>query len=256
MSDNRKSKKQNGGGLFSLALKGIFLAMIAFPAWKTYKAEDPLIFMLPNFLLYTPFREATRSLWNSIIKIDKTKPIEPRHVPVIEAKDYTYEKLKEATENWRYPAVVRGIFNNCPATKKWPTADYFSSRIGKYKIPVVHQAIVGKVQNNRSVMPFEEAYKDIWEDPKSKTYLFFPVQSRFNFNGSDAGSLKELQKEVNDMVLNDLQLDRIWKGFGTASHSTYFGSQLIIGKGTNDTAETTGTGWHCAAGNNWFAQVR
>ena len=26
-------------------------------------------------------------------------------------------------------------------------------------------------------------------------------------------------------------------------------------KGSNDSDATTGTGWHCAAGNNWFVQV-
>jgi hypothetical protein len=57
-------------------------------------------------------------------------------------------------------------------------------------------------------------------------------------------------------VKEDLEIDkRIWNGFGTKAHSTFFGSQFVIGQGTNDTDATTGTGWHCAFGNNWFAQV-
>lgn len=250
-----KSKKGNSNALFKFAIIPIVLGVL-YPLWRTIQVNDPVLFFLPNLLLFTPFRETTRSLWNALVTIDKTKPIEPRHVPVIEAKDYTVEKLREATENWRYPAIVRGLFKGTPAEKKWPTKEYFPSRIGKYQIPVVHNAIVGKVQNNRSVMPFEEAFADIMDHDFSTTYLFFPVQSRFNFNGSDAGSLKKLQLEVNDIVRNDLDLDRIWKGFGTSAHSSYFGSQLIIGRGTNDSDHTTGTGWHCAAGNNWFAQVR
>eukprot|EP00595_Chromulina_sp_UTEXLB2642_P000239 CAMPEP_0196762986 /NCGR_PEP_ID=MMETSP1095-20130614/3169_1 /TAXON_ID=96789 ORGANISM="Chromulina nebulosa, Strain UTEXLB2642" /NCGR_SAMPLE_ID=MMETSP1095 /ASSEMBLY_ACC=CAM_ASM_000446 /LENGTH=219 /DNA_ID=CAMNT_0042115205 /DNA_START=428 /DNA_END=1087 /DNA_ORIENTATION=+ len=105
-------------------------------------------------------------------------------------------------------------------------------------------------------MSFDESYNEIIANEDSKMYLFFPVKSRFNFNGSDAGSLDQLQDAVNDVVLEDLQIDKlIWNGFGTKKHSTYFGSQLIIGRGSNDSTETTGTGWHCAAGNNWFVQV-
>lgn len=40
-----------------------------------------------------------------------------------------------------------------------------------------------------------------------------------------------LQKELNKLTLEDLELDRIWPGFGTKSHKTYFGSQFVIGKG-------------------------
>jgi hypothetical protein len=57
------------------------------------------------------------------------------------------------------------------------------------------------------------------------------------------------------MVWEDLELGRLWDGFGTPRHATYHGAQLIIGRGSNDSDATTGTGWHCAAGNNWFAQI-
>jgi hypothetical protein len=241
--------------LFTLALLPLLLALII-PLYKTFQANDPLTFILPNLLLFTPFREATRTLWNHLVFIDKTKPIEPRHVPTLTVEEYNYESLKKATENFRYPAVIKGLFKGAKAMKKWPTKEYFPSRIGDFKIPVVHNALVGKVQNNRSVMAFKDAFADIMEDPQSKTYLFFPVQSRFNFNGSDLGSIKVLQSEINNIVREDLELDRIWPGFGTEAHSSYYGSQLIIGRGMNDSDATTGTGWHCAAGNNWFAQVR
>ena len=60
------------------------------------------------------------------------------------------------------------------------------------------------------------------------------------------------------VVSDDLDLSRIWSGFGSKIHKTFYGSQLIIGRGSdeNTTGSTTGTGWHCAAGNNWFVQVR
>lgn len=103
-----------------------------------------------------------------------------------------------------------------------------------------------------------EAYEEILANVDSKQYLFFPVQSRFNFNATynDIEKAKQLKKDINQLVLDDLEIHkRIWNGFGTSSHRTYFGSQLIMGRGVNDSAYTTGTGWHCAMGNNWFIQV-
>jgi NDP-sugar pyrophosphorylase family protein len=135
--------------------------------------------------------------------------------------------------------------------------DYLPSLIGDFTIPVVKKAIYGTLQNDRAEMTFRESFQDVITNDDSKLYLFFPVKSRFNFNGSDIGSLERLQEAVNDVVLKDLKInEKIWNGFGTKKHSTYFGSQFVIGKGSADTAETTGTGWHCAAGNNYFIQVQ
>jgi len=138
---------------------------------------------------------------------------------------------------------------------KWSDPEYLPSLIGEFKIPVVRTATYGTLQNDRTIMPFEEVFKEIVADEKSKMYVFFPVKSRFNFNGSELGALNALQEKLNEITLRDLELHRIWKGFGTIAHSTYFGSQLIVGRGSNDSDDTTGTGWHCAAGNNWFIQV-
>lgn len=132
-----------------------------------------------------------------------------------------------------------------------------ASHIGQFEIPVVRDATYGTLQNDRSVVTFEEAYSEILSNPTSKQYLFFPVKSRFSFNHSELGALEKLQDAINEVVRNDLDLDRIWHGFGDKkSHSTFYGSQLIMGRGSNDTESTTGTGWHCAAGNNWFIQVK
>ena len=120
----------------------------------------------------------------------------------------------------------------------------------------MRNAVYGTLQNDRSVMKFEDAYSEILDDNDSKLYLFFPVKSRFSFNHSELGALEVLQDAINEVVQEDLELDRIWKGFGKKStHKTFYGSQLIIGRGSSNSSDTTGTGWHCAAGNNWFVQV-
>jgi hypothetical protein len=241
-------------GLFFIAAFPVVLALV-FAAWKTLFATDPLSFMYPNALLFTGRREEAKALWHKMIKINENIVYDHPHVPVIDAKDYTFEGLRRATDNWRYPAIVRGLFNNTPGSTKWITPDYLPSRLGEFVIPAVRGAVVGKLQNDRVLMSFADAFKEVHGNPDSKTYIFFPVKSRFNFNGSDVGSLEKLQETVNEVVLHDLELKRIWNGFGTKDHSTYFGAQIIIGQGSDDDDTTTGTGWHCAAGNNWFVQV-
>jgi len=174
----------------------------------------------------------------------------------VDYSEFSMEKLRELTNNWRSPAIVRNMFAGTPAYDKWGVDGYLSSKIGDYLIPVVRNAKYNTLQNDRAVIPFREAFTEIVSDADSKMYMFFPVKSRFSFNHSELGALEELQNKVNEVVLEDLEIDkRIWNGFGTNKHSTYFGSQLIIGQGSNDPKETTGTGWHCAAGNNWFVQA-
>jgi hypothetical protein len=86
----------------------------------------------------------------------------------------------------------------------------------------------------------------------AKEYIFFPVKSRFSFNGSEAGSDDRLQAEVDELCRVDLNLDRLWPGFGSKSHKNFIACQMIIGKSTEDfTNKSTGSDWHCAGGNNW-----
>lgn len=62
-----------------------------------------------------------------------------------------------------------------------------------------------------------------------------------------------LKTAVNRVVAADLNLDKIWPGFGGSRHRTFGGAQFIIGKSTEEFGRnTTGSDWHCAAGNNWF----
>lgn len=250
----RKKPAKGGIGIYLFGLLGLLLAV---PVTRTVMGKEPLSYLIPNVLLFTPFRELTRSYWDSLLRpVDMNVRREPLHVATIEAKDYSFESLRAATQNFRYPAVVRGLFNGVPGMEKWKDVNYLNSKLGDFTVPVVRKALYGTLQNDRAVMPFSEAHTDIMTNEESKMYLFFPVESRTNFNGSDLGVSQKLKKTVNDLVWEDLELGtRIWPGFGTPSHSTYHGAQLIIGRGSNDTEATTGTGWHCAVGNNWFAQV-
>lgn len=253
-ADKKSTASQRGTSLYMLGLLGLLLAI---PALRTHLAADPLYYIIPNALMFTPFRDLTKTAWGKLLlDVDKSVKREPVHISIIAAKDYSFESLRSATDNFKHPAVVRGLFNGVPAMEKWKDKDYMNSKIGHFSVPVVRRALYGSLQNDRGVMLFSEANTDIMTNPDSKMYLFFPVQSRTNFNGSDHGQGKDLKQAVNDLVQEDLELStRIWSGFSTDKHKNYFGAQLIIGRGSNDSDATTGTGWHCAVGNNWFAQI-
>jgi len=226
-----------------------------FPAYKTRMAGDPLCFMIPNALLFTPFRDTAIFYWKKYKKYDTNVFYKPMHVPEIQKEDYSFESLRHATDNFRHPAVVRGFFKGTRALEKWTEPGYLSSKIGDYEIPAVMKATIDKPQSDRVKMTFRDAYEEMLVDPNDPKYLFFPVLSRFQFNFSRE-ILLELKEEVNKILHEDLELDRIYPGFG--KHKNFFGGQMIMGRGkntTNTTVKTTGTFWHCAVGNNWFAQV-
>lgn len=246
---------------YSIALVHVIVVLMAiFPAYKTMLAGDPLIYMIPNALMFTPYREATISFWRKHKKIDKAVKREPTKIPEIKKEDFSFESLRIATENFRYPALMKGFFKGTPAMEKWTQPGYLSSKIGKYEIPIVDNGIIEDGlkdetgQSKRTIKAFGPAYEELLKDPDDKKYMFFPVLSRFT-NVSRA-ALQELKLKVDDIIIEDLQLDRIFHGFG--KHRSFFGAQFIMGRGQNTTKETkktSGTFWHCAMGNNWFALV-
>lgn len=254
---NREVPKKVEKETFSVSFSVLIpVLLVLYPFLRSYLANDPISYIKPNLMLFTNMREETREEWKRVLKFDTGVEQHPAHVPTIDAADFSLEKLRIATENWRYPAVVRGLFANTSAVQKWTSGDYLSSAIGDFVIPVVNNGVVNTLQNDRGLEAFRDAYAHILDNEDSKKYLFFPVKSRFSLNHSDAGSLEALSERINELVLKDLEVDKlIWNGFGTKTHKNYFGSQLIIGRGSADTEETTGTGWHCAPGNNWFVQV-
>jgi hypothetical protein len=237
----------------------ILVALIAIiPAWRTLQAGDPLKFMYPNWLLFftdADTRATLKAIWHSpgYSRIDFRIEYEPVRIPVILAENYDWEVLRRASQGFTRPAMVKGLFKGTPALDHWHEPGYLAKKVGPHKIPVVHGAIYGTNQRNRSSIPADEAINEVLGNEESLDYLFFPQLSRdtnMSFN-------EEILENVDRTVQEDLKLDKlIWNGFGTKIHSTFYGSQLIIGRGKDiDTEETTGTGWHCAIANNYFIQV-
>jgi hypothetical protein len=221
--------------------------------------EDPsltlpgLSTIYPYLLLLSPFREDNRVAWLTHVPLDKRIIRPARAVVEIQAKDYSFDAIQTASRNFRLPVIVRGLFKDSTAVKEWKKEERLIKFLGDFSIPVVRNAVVGTLQDHREIVRFDDAYRELLSLTKSKEYLFFPVKSRFTFNGSEAGSAQKLQQAVDDVCQEDLNLDLIWPGFGKKHHTTFAGSQFVIGKSTAEfTNETTGSDWHCAIGNNWF----
>jgi hypothetical protein len=213
-------------------------------------------YFMPRILLYTGFRNSTKYYWDKIIKIDEKIKYSHTHIPIIEEEDYSFERLRIASNNFLAPVLVRGLFKDTIAMKKWKEDDYLPALFKDIILPIIPNAKVGNAQNNRYYDLFSNAFKDIVTNQSSTKFMFFPSFSTANINDSDTENYNNLRKLTNEIVKKDLELERIlWNGFGTKTHKTYYGSQIIIGRGSDETEETTGTGWHSEGGNNWFVQV-
>lgn len=106
-----KDCKKCGCGLCKKFLILVFV-VVFFVVAKTRIAGNSLKTIIPNFLLFTPFRTLTNEMWHKMIDINEDVIIDHPHIPIIEAEKYSFETLRAATENFRYPAVVRGLFKD------------------------------------------------------------------------------------------------------------------------------------------------
>ena len=70
---------------------------------------QPLAHYLPNVLLCFPLPSLTAWIERGLVKIDTSIVLPHAPIPEIAAEDYSYERLRRATNNWRSPAVVRGL---------------------------------------------------------------------------------------------------------------------------------------------------
>jgi hypothetical protein len=213
-------------------------------------------YFIPRILLYTGYTNATKYYWDKIIKIDEKIKYDHTHIPIIDKEDYSFERLRKASNNFLTPVLVKGLFKDTICIRKWKEDDYLPSLFKDIILPIIPNAKVGNVQDNRYYDLFSNAFEDIVTNQSSTKFMFFPSLSTANMNDSDTENYKNLLKLTNEIVKKDLELERIlWNGFGTKTHKNYYGSQIVIGRGSCETEETTGTGWHSEAGHNWFVQV-
>merc|ERR1719330_131755 len=210
-------------------------------------------------MMFTPFVDTQAAIWRYLQPMNRApKNWEPKEIPVIEAKDFSVEKMKEVSNNFKIPIMVRGLLKDSKAVREWANGVSLNAKLGDHNLPYIVKSDFGAHQGsgNREVDSFRNISTDILTDLSSKKYLFFPVKSRFQYNGSDTEGYENLVRDTNEIVHDDLEVEKfIYKGFGTTADKMWRGSQIIMGNGAKNLNETTGTLWHCAIGSNWFIQV-
>lgn len=220
--------------------------VIIIPITFTLKNQESLWHAIPYMLIFTGMRDLAKSAWRVFgTPIDLSIDKDFEHIPELQASEYSIDKLREITEDFSVPAVVRGLFKDTPAIENWVKPGYLKSVLGRFEIPVIRNAKYGNPQNNKTNELFGAAIDDIFGEDSQKSYLFFPMKNRptKNHYGSNNKEFELLTSAVNQLMLDDLKIDqKIWPRFGTSYHTEYLGSQFVIGKGTNDTETTTGSG--------------
>ena len=235
-----------------LSIKSIIVIGLLSALLRYISNGEPAQHIIPNFLFLIPFAcRLSPYFWKDP---SSYLPEETIHKPVREilANEYSYEKLKEVTENFYYPAVVRGLFQNSTAVTKWTKKGYLSNKLGNFKVPI--NFCDAYVNDDHIMERFEDAYDgEVLSNEQSKYCLFFPLFSRFE-NQTTIASFKQ---SVIDLAREDLNLARIRPGFASASHTNLHGCQMVVGRGTKNATpkKFTGLGWHAEPGTNWFAQV-
>lgn len=63
--------------------------------------------IIPYFYLITGFRSAAYESWQLYAPINTAITHPPMHIPEIQASEYSFDKMRQATANWRHPVVVR-----------------------------------------------------------------------------------------------------------------------------------------------------
>jgi hypothetical protein len=171
----------------------------------------------------------------------------------MDASNYTFDKLAELTEGFRYPAVVKGLFKNTTALEMWTKDNYLVDKIGHFDVKVSWTTENETSLFGRTKESFKEAYSNLLADEEYKGFLFFP----FYPSTKAQTASNPMNKAVNTLVQDDLDIDRIWKGFGNYdTHSTFLGHQLSMGRTKKGQKKGTTTfDWHCEPGSNWFVQV-
>lgn len=226
---------------------------VLFTLYRNYTfSGNPLILMLPNFVMgLTPFMYTAARMFDYFLDYESLPIQEKQHIAEIFPDadgNLDFEAIRRATENFREPAVVRGLFKDTPAVNKWAKPGYLEHRFSNFSMLVNQNGRADRDINDNVYMNMGESAKAIVEDRTSTQMLFFPKEER-NL---------DIIEMVHNLTNSDLEVQKkLWRGFGTETHKTYIFAQVIAANGFTDKAGgvTSGTWWHCAFGNNWFAQV-
>ena len=223
----RKQSKERIG--FDAVLKTALLVLIAFCAKRTVQSGDPIIYMIPNFLLFAPFPEITKYVWSVLDPLSRLTDVrEHAHINEIECEKFSMQAMEECTEGWSEPCIVRGLFIGTRAVNEWDKKGYLSSLLHDYNVSYAENAINEDDWKGSRTGQLSEVFHSIIDDDNPGKYIFTRAK----------------KDQLSKVVYDDLQLnDRVGEGFGLYSKD-YLLTLFIVGRGSESVEETTVTGWH------------
>ena len=244
--------------LIKSSLKVTFFVLLFIWAFVPFvfvlQTGESWLHVIPYMSLFTGFRGLSKTLWVVFgTPLNTNVRYEPLLIPSMDAKDYSPASLQRLTNDWTKPAVVRGLFLNTTACRKWRNPGHLAqSNLAHHVVSVVRQAYYGQAQTNRSFIKFQDAINDVMGEDAEHSYLLFPMMNRLK----PTAEYNELKTATDKLVADEMEIGNvIWNGFGNSKHTSYKGTQLLFAKGLPSLSRTTGTGWHNALPNNFFVQV-
>ena len=236
-------------------LLGSLVVLFSWSVFRLVANGEPLYHILPNLLLYTPLHHLARQLYDDPADV---LPEKREHIRIkeISGEDYTYEYMREVTEGFSKPVIVKGLFSNTTAGKYWDKPGYLKEKIGDLIVPVYHSLKnntggVNIDHETASLLPGGPIVEEIMVTKNSDARFIFPQFAVVEKSSSDPVAMYAKAEEL----MQDVELFRLREGWGKEDHLNYIGQQIFIGCGLKQKNSYSGITWHTEPGNNWFIQV-
>lgn len=234
-------KKESGTGCFTILFA--FVVVLVAAGWASSPHfPQHVLFTYDHLLGRFGFQEAgfhcRNNRYNHETDFSKMTaaalPGMASSPPVIEWKDYTPEKLKEVSLNYRLPVVIKGMFTDSVAGKEW-TMEYFDNLYG-------NQTII-----------YHELQYPIEGITSSFQRQHLPTSLHNYIENVTAGGHRVLGNDHylmldHPVLIEQLELNR-WKTF---DGMPILPLSLRFFMGGNN----TGVGWHAATSHNLFVEVK
>merc|ERR1719330_365896 len=115
-------------------------------------------------MMFTPFVDTQAAIWRYLQPMNRApKNWEPEEIPGIEAKDFSVEKMKEVSNNFKIPIMVRGLLKDSKAVREWANGVSLNAKLGDHNLPYIVKSDFGAHQGsgNREVDSFRNISTDI-----------------------------------------------------------------------------------------------
>lgn len=199
-----------------------------------------------------------QSLYDKLDQL-KSSHLKPVVSPVVEidVADYSFDMLKQLSNRFTSPVVVRGLFSQSAAVKKWRSPEFFTHNYGeqsfltqeKWQIrPQIDTVLNAEIPADQKRTAIAEGRQEMkLKDIISRMLAGEPVY----INNLDAIFRN------NADLLEDLEIpyrvEQWWEGPNKPLNPAMV--QLFMGMGALQKQQTTGTALHCARHANFFIQV-